>query len=67
MTSRHSGPPLALSVVIGFALGFYVALIVVALVFGEDAFNAAFPNPWRLAICLPGLVSTCALWVAVTR
>lgn len=48
--------------VMGGALGWLLALLVVALVLGTDAFNAAFPNPWRLLMCLPTVAALVAWW-----
>ena len=50
------------SLVLGATLGWYLALFVVVVVMGNDAFNAAFPNPWRLLIAVPSLVAVAAWW-----
>lgn len=39
------------------ALGFYVAIFIVAAVLGDAAFNAAFPNPWRMLLMIPSVVT----------
>ena len=58
-----SGSVLAL--VLGFTLGFYVGALAVLLAVGEAAFNAAMPNPWREAFCLPMALAVWCYWKAI--
>jgi hypothetical protein len=46
----------------GFALGFYVALLIVAIVYGNDSINNAFPNPWRLLTAVPAFTVLVGYW-----
>lgn len=43
------------------ALGFYAALVIVAAVMGDAAFNAAISRPWRMALSIPSLATPLVL------
>jgi len=40
-----------------FALGFYLGLLVAALLVGEDTFNRSLPNPWRALVFIPIVIA----------
>lgn len=52
------------ALIIGMCLGWYLALFTVILVVSEPVFNEAFPNPWRLLICVPSLVALLTWWTS---
>lgn len=66
MSGRAEGR-ISLAVVVGFALGFYVGMLPLVMVMGDDRFNAAFPNPWRLWVLIPATVAIWRYWAEAAR